>query len=209
MRKPVGSVVVLLSLLGCGVAQSDEARGVAPAVAKPVTAEVVYRVSGNGRQEILFLGVSGGDYPFAPWYRLFGDGRLVREIVRSGVAVVHSEEMELPPADVEQILRSVVNSRLAELTQQRVLSVAGGRQPGVEDGEEVALRVEFDSYQRRGEAVRAPFVTDVHLSSPALLADRFPDFTEAKAAVDLRTRLEGYFPEPFNQALLRSQGSRQ
>lgn len=209
MRQRVGTAVIWLGLLGCGIAQSDEVREVAPVASKPATPEVAYKTSGNGRQEILFLSVSGGGYPFAPSYRLFGDGRLVREIVRSGAAVLHSEEVELPPAEVEQMVRSVVESRLAELTQTRALAAAGGRQPGVEDGEEIALRVEFDSYQRRGETARVPFVTDVHLSSPALLAERFPGFTEAKAAAELRSRLEAYFPEPFNQALLRSQASRQ
>ena len=185
----------LLSLSGFGCAQ-DPSQAQASNVA-----DVTYRLSTNGREEILFVAFLGGGEPLTARYHLYGDGRLVRDLFDQGrELVLRTDEVELPAAEMERLTRSLVEARLPGLTAERLRQAAGGRVPPVEDGGYVLVRFQFESYHQQGKALKARFAAAVSLPSPSSLASNHADFPEARAAAGLFPRLDGYFSEPFEKA---------
>lgn len=167
-----------------------------------------YRVSTSPSDEILNYSVSGGLGFLVPEYRLYGDGRLVREVIDQGNREsVTREERQLSAEDVEVLFRLAVESRLAELTPNRLRATVGVT-PLREDSTSVVLRLRFESYQRVGEPEIAPFEPQIIMETPSVVTRSFPQFREGQALVALTEALEAYFGQTSAQAVNEAYQSR-
>jgi hypothetical protein len=206
MRKTLVVAVGAALCLCVGYACAQE-----PSRAEPAKGSPTYALSGNGREEILVVGYYGGSQPESRRYFLYGDGRLVREIFAQGTdAVLHTDEVEIPQADIDTIFRPLVAARVPELTEDRARQATGGVR-GEDMGADLAtvrVKMSFSSYQSSPSKAREPLQVDTSLHGPGLLARNFPDFAEAKAIADLGRELDRHFPKSVYEAK-RSTGAQQ
>ncbi len=164
-----------------------------------------YQLSTSATEEVLFVrphGVYGG---LVPWYQLYGDGRLVRDIVHQGTqAPVHSHEVRLAPADIDLLFELIVTSKLVDLTKERLIDQAGGPLPQAIDAGTYVLTLHFDSYARPGQAEIAPFSTRVEMHAPWYLVKFLPQIPEVQGFAVLLERLDGYFSESASKVIFGS-----
>lgn len=191
-------VVLLAPLaLGCGAAGTEDGGPLA------------YRVSADPTVEILALGSYGGLGFFAPQYRLFGDGRLVREIVHKGNRqpdTALTDEVLLDPSDIELLLDLVIAARLPEMTQDGLQEAMGRRPLTMADGLTFVLELRFENYQRGGRKGDKPFVVQVKLHAPTLQLKVVPQLAEAQGMLALLEALDGYFPRSAAKVLYGPRG---
>jgi hypothetical protein len=165
--------------------------------------ETSFQFSTSATEEILSLGWHGGLGRFAPRYRLYGDGRLVREIVDKGGqrALKRSDEVQLSLQDIDLLMRLCVDSELAELTPQRLRRGIGQEPLRADDGGTALLRLRFISYQRAGEEEQAPFSPQIEMHAPKLQLRFFSEVREIQAMVALDEALDGYFSQSATEVL--------
>jgi hypothetical protein len=159
-----------------------------------------YQLSTSPSEEILFLTTAGGTGPSLAQYHLYGDGRLVREIVynRAERTPWKTDEVQLSSEDVELLFQLVV---VSDLTEDRIRQKIGRRPLRMSDGSTVVLQLRFDEYQRPGDAKAAPFAPRVSMHAPGLQVRFFPQLGEAKALGTLRTALDDYFTQPAAEVI--------
>ena len=165
--------------------------------------ETSFQFSTSATEEILSLGWHGGLGRLAPRYRLYGDGRLVREIVDKGGqrAVKRSDEVQLSLQDIDLLMRLCIESQLVELTPQRLHQAIGQEPLRMHDGGTAILRLRFISYQRAGKEEQAPFSSQIEMHAPQLQLRFFPEVREVQAMVALDEALDGYFSQSASEAL--------
>jgi hypothetical protein len=186
-----GSVLMVPLVLGCGPAGAGDG--------EPPT----YRVSTDPTTEILYFSSYGGSGSFAPQYHLFGDGRLVREMVgkafrkpQSGM----SHEVLLDPTDVKLLMDLVVEAQLPDMTPERLQQAFGRRPMKMHDGATYVLRLRFESYTRQSKLVE-PYTAEVKMHSPRLQARVFPDVAEVQGMNTLIEAIDGHFPESAGKVI--------
>ena len=165
--------------------------------------ETSYHLSTRATEEILSFGWYGASGDFTPQYRLYGDGRLVREIVYAGnrKTVKRSDEVHLSLQDIDLLMRLCVESKLVELTPQRLRRAIGQEPLRMDDGGTALLRLRFMSYHRPGEKEQAPFSPQIEMHAPQLQLRFFPDVREVEAMVALNEALDGYFSQSASEVL--------
>lgn len=165
--------------------------------------QVSYEVSASPAEQILFYTMEGGFGVLAPQYRLFGDGRLVREILSVGagrpVLLVH--ETQIGTQDIELLFQLIVSSGLVDLTPERLREAAGGTVPGLIDGRTHVVEPHFTMYKRPGEAALVPYSTRVRMPTPASVLQQLPELAGASAFVELLDALDGSFPKPASAVI--------
>lgn len=165
--------------------------------------EATYQLSTSATEEILSLGWHGGLGRLAPRYRLYGDGRLVRDIVDKGgqKTVKRSDEVHLSLQDIDLLMRLCVESELVDLTPARLRKGLGRAPLQAEDGTTALLRLRFIRYRRAGEEEQAPFSPQIEMHAPKLQLRFFPEVREVQAMVALNEALDGYFSQSASEAL--------
>lgn len=163
----------------------------------------VYQLSTIPDEEILFLTSAGGTGPSVAQYHLYGDGRLVREIVhnKSERTPWRTDEVQLSNEDIELLFQLIVGSELPDLTDARARQKIGRPLLRMDDGSSLILQLHFDSYQRPGEPEAAPFSPRVSMHAPGLQARFFPQLGEAQALGTVRSALDDYFTEPASEVI--------
>jgi hypothetical protein len=185
-----GIVLMVPLVLSCGPADAKD--GEPPP----------FGVSTDPTIEILYLSSYGGMGSFAPQYRLFGDGRLVREMVDKAFRKPQpgmNHEVLLDPTDVELLMNLVVGARLPEMTPERLQQAFGRRPMKMHDGATYVLRLQFESYGDR--APEEPYVVEVKMHSPRLQARAFPDVPEVQGMNTLIEAIDGFFPESAGKVI--------
>lgn len=168
--------------------------------------EIAYEVSWAAQEEVLFLTTAGGSTRRALQYRLFGDGRLVREIFDQNdrQKIYYSDETMIEPIEISEIFEKVVSSHLIDLTPKRFEEATQGKRALVTDGRSVILHCKFQSFVRDGEALPSPFEMRVVMENPSWVARKVPEMAEARALVVIEQQLDGYFPESSRQVFYRN-----
>lgn len=188
-RRAVVSVVLLLLVLGC--ARRANGQG-----------ETTYVLSTSATEEILFLRPYGGIGALVPWYHLYGDGRLVRDIVHQRQQEpIYSHEVRLSSSDIELLFQLIVGSKIPDLTEQRLIEQTGRPLPQAFDASNVVLKLNFASYTRPGDSTNAPFTPRVEMHAPGYLAEVFPQISEIQGFVALVETLDGFFAQPAKQVI--------
>ena len=176
-----------------------------PAAGSEADEIAAYEYSTSAADEILFLFSTGGMGRLAPQYRLYGDGRLVREIVNQyDRQPFKTSQVELAPADVAALLDLVVATHLPDLDlldMRSALEALGDAARYREDGETLVLKLRFDSYERPDGTIEAPFKQRVSMVSPALKAELLPDLPEPAGLLSLREALDSYFAVSAAEAI--------
>ncbi len=161
-----------------------------------------YELSANAADEILFLRPYGGTGALVPWYHLYGDGRLVRDIVHQyHQDPIFTHEVQLSASDVDLLFQLIVGSSLPDLTEQRLVEQAGRPLPRVIDGSSTVLTLSFASYTRPGEDPVAPFRARVEMHAPHYLARTFPQIPEIQSFATLVEALDDFFAQPAEQVI--------
>ena len=188
-RSTWAALAVLLPLTGCGMVDAaSEGRS--------------YQVSSSPNEEILFLAIQGGSGPFAPQYRLYGDGRLIREIVEKRTDEPRmSHEAQLLPEDIALLFQLAVDSGLPELDAASVRERIGRDPLTMSDGATVVLEMHFETYQKQGQSSETPFESRISMHAPKLQARHFPQLGEAQALVTLQEALDDYFSQSAAEVL--------
>ena len=159
-------------------------------------------MSTSPSEEILFLASQGGSGPYAPQYRLYGDGRLVREMVEKRTDEPwKSHEVQLSPEDIGLLFQLVVDSGLPELSASVVRDRIGRDPLTMSDGATVVLELHFESYQKRDESAATRFDPRVSMHAPRLQARHFPELGEAQTLVTLQEALDEYFSQSATEVL--------
>ena len=161
------------------------------------------QLSPSPEVEVLYLGGYGGSSFYAAQYRLFGDGRLVREIVpqTKRVKPIRVDEVELAQDDLDLIVETIVRGRLAAATPENLQeSLEGRRLANVEDASNMVLRVQFAACDSNAGLLE-PFSAEVSIPAPTFQARRFPEVPEFQALLTVYSALEAYFPVPVAEAL--------
>jgi hypothetical protein len=133
---------------------------------------------------------------------LYGDGRLVREIVhQQQQQPIYSHEVGLSTQDISLLFDLIVGANIPDLTEQRLVEQAGRPLPRAFDASSVVLRLNFVSYTRPGENAVSPFSPRVELHAPRYLASVLPQIAEIQAFVTLVDALDEFFPQPAEQVI--------
>jgi len=197
-------LVVLAAAAAATAGCAQESGGAEPSKGTPS-----FALTANGREEVLFVGYYGGSAMVSHRYRLYGDGRLVREIFDQGRDIVLGvDEVEISQADIDRIFQPLVAARVPELTKARLSQVTHNADEASSDAADVRVRMSFSSYQSSPSKAREPLQVDTSLKGPGLLAREFPDFAEAKAVAELGRELDRHFPKNVYEAE-RSMGAPQ
>ncbi len=181
----------LLLVIGCGrsAAGSDQP---------------TFVLSTSPADEILFLRLGGGNGALVPWYHLYGDGRLVREIVHQSqtAAPFQSETTHLSLTDVDLLFQLIAGSRVPSATQERLVEQVGQPLPRALDASGIILDLNFASYTPSGGDTLAPFTPRVYLQAPGYLAELFPQIPEIQGVMAVLETLDSYFPRSADQVIL-------
>jgi len=165
--------------------------------------EISYELSTLPEEEVFAYAFHGGMSFTSIRYRLYGDRRLVREVViGSPRRVLATREIRLSQEEIHALIQPTVGG-LAELTPRKRTSVIG-TSPLSTDAVYVELRLRLESYQRPGEEEIAPFEHDIWLDPMA--ARRFPQFKEAQDLVALNEMLEEFFGQTSFEAIRELHG---
>jgi len=162
-----------------------------------------YRLSPEGDAEILHLAWHGGMRRYAVQYRLFGDGRLVREVVAQAQRdeSLRADEVRLEEEDIRLLFEAMVRRGLPTATTERLLEATDGiRLSQPKDGATVILRLDFAAYETAGGA-EASFRPQVVVPSPHTQARRFPEVRELDALVAVLDALDAYFSQTAYEAI--------
>jgi len=166
------------------------------------TQEVTYELSAAPEIELLSLYTSGGMSFYGPRYRLFGDGRLVREIrLKNLDRTLASEEAYLGPDDVRLLVDLIVAAQLPEMTPASLRASLGHEPEPATDASTSVLELRFETYQSPGGELHAPFTPRVMMLAPMLQARFAPGAPEPQGFITLREALDGYFPTAASEAL--------
>lgn len=171
---------------------------------------IAYEISDSPKQLILLLRASGGLGGLLPLYRLYGDGRLVREIVtRTGLETVRSDEMRLARDEVERLFARLVASKALGVEPDGLLELEGG--PPLADAFDAPrwfLRLHFRRYELPDGSERAPYTPRIRLYEPATARERsFPRIAEIDRLASLPGLLDAYFEESAREAMLEPAGA--
>ena len=161
----------------------------------------LFEISRKADVEILFSTTTGSTGPFIVQYRLYGDGRLVREILhnKSERTPFKIEEVYLLRDDIQLLFQLAVAADLPELTDERIQQRIGRPMLRMSDGSTVILELRFRTYQRPGESVGTAFSPRISMHAPGLQARFFPELAEAQALTTIRKALDDYFPRSASE----------
>lgn len=192
-------LLAALVLTGCG----DEI-GFRPALASTGQLDISEcRASNSGDVEVVYLGWYGGSSFHTAQYRLFGDGRLLREIVLKSERnkPLRIDEVKVAESDLRLIRKAIVRGHLTTMTPDRLQeSMEGQELLYPEDGSTAQLRVRFAACNSNAGRIE-PFSTSISMPSPRIQAERFPQVREIQAFLTVVDALEAYFPESVFDAL--------
>ncbi|MGB5752491.1 MAG: hypothetical protein WBN87_06495 [Thermoanaerobaculia bacterium] len=192
-------LLAALFLASCG-----DDLGFTPALASTGRLDIVEcQVDRSPEAEVLYLTWEGGLGMHTPQYRLFGDGRLLREVVQKTKPnrPLLVDEVHLSQDDLDLIFEAIVRGRLAAMTHETLRDAMGDRRFRVpEDYPMVKLRVQFSSCgSSTGSLV--PYSNTVYLAGAEYLARKLPEVRELQALVTVIDALAAYFPESAAEAL--------
>ena len=162
-----------------------------------------YEVARTQGAEVLRLGWYGGMRPLTARYRLFGDGRLLREVVRQAdpTEAVRTDGVSLDEDDVTFLFDVVVHTGLATATSEELLEATDGVALSHPlDGATAVLDVSIARYETP-EGVESPFTRRIVIPSPDYQAKRFPQVRAFSGLLDLHTALDSYFPQTVDEAV--------
>lgn len=144
----------------------------------PAAVVLEYRFSGGLRRGLV--------------YTLYGDGRLVRE---RGDKASDQVAKQLHPSEAEGLVRFIVDSGLVECgsgcIRAAVMDCLGlGKVPRAEDGGEILLTLNFESYQQPGASGTTALQRRIHVHSPEMLARYCPEIQELRHLLELGERCD-------------------
>lgn len=161
-----------------------------------------YEVSTRHDQEILSLALYGGPAQLSAQYRLYGDGRLLRELVNQvDRQPVRTDEARIEPPALASLMDEIVASDLPSLTRHRLQALTGHQELAIDDAVSVRLILHFISYHEPGEEIRAPYTSEVWLEAPEVWERLFPDVSEVRALNALARSLDAEFSESLHHLL--------
>lgn len=195
-------VLVVLSLSGCAQPEQIDFRPETSSTGRLDVEVVGCEFSTNPEEEVLSLRGYGGMSFETIQFRLFGDGRLLREIVRKSnrKRPLRVDEVPLAQGDIDSIIEVIVRGRLDGMTSETLQKAWGLTLSYPTDAGGVVLRVQFVACDSTNGGI-GPRFTEVWMPAPYTQARNHPGIKEFVAFTELYEALDAFFPESMGEAL--------